>query len=218
MTHPAHFVYGLFAEETLPHLGPTGGQLICHDRYQDKVKGEAYGSYQWLIANAVKPNDLLGIANARADLFGAALEPFMREAAKHIGAMVFVGEDLPLADNRVTLRAARDEYGVPLASTVHNVTPATDALCERALREGKAVFKAAGAAQPWNGPRAAMHIMGGTVMGVEPAASVVDAYGRCHELDNLYVAGPGVFPGTGAVNPTFTVHALAMRTAERLLG
>ncbi|MDH5172487.1 MAG: GMC family oxidoreductase [Gammaproteobacteria bacterium] len=218
MTHPAHYIYGLFAEETQPHLGPTGGQLISHDRYPDKAKGQAYGSYQWIIATAAKPNDLLGMANTRPDIYGPALDPFMRRAAKHFGNMVFVGEDLPLEENRITLGAAKDEYGVPLAKTVHNVTAPTDALCEQALAEGKAVFKAAGADEPWNGPRFGMHIFGGTVMGADPKTSVTDAFGRCHELDNLYVAGPGVFPGSGAVNPTFTIHALALRTAERLLG
>jgi choline dehydrogenase-like flavoprotein len=62
-----------------------------------------------------------------------------------------------------------------------------------------------------------MHIMGGTVMGEDPARSVCDAFGRLHELDNLYIAGTGLFPSSGAVNPTFTLHALALRTAERLL-
>lgn len=217
MTHPAHSVYGMFTEETQPHLGPTGGQLINHDRYQDKVKGPAYGSYQWLIANALKPNDLLGIANTRPDIYGPALDDFMRDAAKRIGNMTLVAEDLPLPDNRVMLSSRRDAYGVPLASTIHNVTAPTDALCTAAMAEGLAIFKAAGATEPWAGPRAGMHIIGGTVMGDSPQSSVTDAYGRCHELDNLYLAGPGLFPGSGAVNPTFTIHALALRTAERLL-
>jgi choline dehydrogenase-like flavoprotein len=218
MTHPAHYIYGLFSDRTQPHLGPTGGQLINQDRYQNKVTGRAYGSYQWLIANAAKPNDLLGIANTRPDIYGPALDKFMREAAEHIGIMTFVGEDLPLAENRVTLSTVKDEYGVPLAKATHNVTAPTDALCEQALVEGTAVFKAAGAAAPWSGPRFGMHIMGGTVMGLDSKTSVTDSYGRCHELDNLYVAGPGVFPSTGAINPTFTVHALALRTAGALLG
>ena len=63
-----------------------------------------------------------------------------------------------------------------------------------------------------------MHIMGGTVMGENAASSVTNQYGRLHELDNLFIAGPGLFPSSGAVNPTFTIHALAMRTADHILG
>jgi choline dehydrogenase-like flavoprotein len=56
------------------------------------------------------------------------------------------------------------------------------------------------------------------VMGNDAATSVTDSFGRCHELENLYVAGTGLFPSSGAVNPTFTLHALALRTAEHLFG
>ena len=217
MTHPANSVYGLFAEETWPYQGPTGGQLINHDRYKKKLKGEAYGSYQWLIANALKPNDLLGIANTRPDIYGPALHEFMRKATTHMGNMVFVGEDLPFAENRVTLSDKRDQYGVPLAKATHNITAPTEALCKTAVAEGLAIFKAAGAAEPWAGPRFGMHILGGTIMGSSAEASVTDSYGRCHELDNLYIAGSGLFPSSGAVNPTFTIHALTLRSSEHIL-
>ena len=218
MTHPANSVYGLFADETLPYQGPTGGQLINHDHYRQKRNGEAYGSYQWLIANALKPNDLLGIANTRPDIYGPALQEFMRSAVTHMGNMVFVGEDIPLAQNRVALSSKRDQYGVPLARAVHNITAPTAALCEAAVAEGLAIFKAAGAAAPWAGPRFGMHLMGGTIMGANPKTSVADSYGRCHELDNLYIAGSGLFPSSGAVNPTFTIHALTLRAAEHVVG
>jgi choline dehydrogenase-like flavoprotein len=218
MTHPATSVYGLFPSDTQPHSGPTGGQLICHDRYAERRRaGGGFGAYQWLIANAMKPNDLLGIANTRPDIYGPALKPFLQRAARHIGNMVMVGEDLPLADNRIVLQSARDRFGVPLARAIHNVTPATDRLVGAAVQEGLEIFDAAGASERWSGPRFGMHILGGTVMGDDPADSVTDSWGRCHELDNLYIAGTGLFPSSGAVNPTFTLHALALRTAERLL-
>ncbi len=218
MTHPANSIYGIFNDETQPHLGATGGQLINHDHYSQKEKGKAFGSYQWLIANALKPNDLLGIANTRPDIYGAALDDFMRKAATHMGNMVFVGEDLALAENRIELSEHKDDYGVPLARATHNIQDSTAALAEAAVAEGLAVFKAAGAADPWAGPRIGMHIMGGTVMGEHAASSVTNQYGRLHELDNVFIAGPGLFPSSGAVNPTFTIHALAMRTADHILG
>lgn len=217
MTHPARAIYGLFGHETQPHLGPTGGQLICHDHYQKKQQGDAFGSYQWLIANAAKPNDLTGIVNTRPDLFGSALQPFMERAAKHFGQMNFVGEDLALPENRVTLSSHKDQNAVPLAVAEHNITAATQALMDVGVAEGLAIFKAAGAATPWTGTPFGMHIMGGTVMGEDPRQSVCNEFGRCHDLDNLYIAGSGVFPSSGAVNPTFTIHALALRTAESLL-
>jgi choline dehydrogenase-like flavoprotein len=60
--------------------------------------------------------------------------------------------------------------------------------------------------------------MGGTVMGSHEAESVTDEFGRVHDTDNLYVSGPSLFPSSGAVNPTFTLTALAERQADHLLG
>lgn len=217
MTHPARTLYGLFEEETQPHLGPTGGQLICHDHYQQKERQNAFGSYQWLIANAARPNGLLGIGNTRPDISGAALKPFMQRAAKHFGQMNLVAEDLALAENRITLSDKKDQYGVRLARTEHNIAELTRSMLEAGVAEGLDIFRAGGAKEPWTGPLFGMHILGGTVMGSDVKKSVCDEFGRCHELDNLYIAGPGVFPSSGAVNPTFTIHALALRTVENLL-
>ena len=216
-THPSMSIYGLFPDDTAPYMGATGGQLINQDAYENKDKADgAFGSYQWLIANALKPNDLLGIATTRPDIIGPALDGFMRRAAHHMANMVCVGEDIGSPDNRVTLGSEKDEYDLPVAQTYHDVTPATRAMHEAAKAEGLAVFEAAGADEAWAGNPFGMHIMGGTVMGEDPANSVTDSYGRCHEMENVYVAGPGLFPSTGAVNPTFTIHALTLRTVDRL--
>jgi len=142
----------------------------------------------------------------------------MQKAAKHMGNMVCIGEDIAQAENRVTLSSRLDANGIPLASTVHNIGPQTITMNENAVAQGLQVFRAAGAQEVWQGARFGMHIMGGTVMGNDPETSVADSYGRCHELENLYLAGPGLFPSSGAVNPTFTLQALALRTAEHLLG
>ena len=64
---------------------------------------------------------------------------------------------------------------------------------------------------------AAMHILGGTIMGDDPEQSVVNSYGQTHDVANLFAAGPGLFPTSAGVNPTFTVKALASRSAEYLL-
>ena len=53
-------------------------------------------------------------------------------------------------------------------------------------------------------------------MGDDPASSVVDAEGKCHELDNLYIADASVFPSCPSVGPGLTVIALALRLADKL--
>lgn len=219
MSHAAGLVFGLFDEDTQFYSGALGGQLVNQDSYPKKthVKSGAFGSYQWIIAQAVKPNDLLGVATSRADLFGAPLQEFMKRAMRGFACMTAVCEGLPVADNRVTLAESRDRFGVPQARVTHSTHADSVALWKAALAEGKAVFEAAGATEVWTGPPGGMHIMGGTIMGRSAQDSVTNGYGQIHAIPNLVVAGPGLFPTSGGVNPTFTIHALTARSAAHLL-
>ena len=219
MAHPAALVYGIFEEETQCYMGAFGGQLVNQDSYAKHTHAGsgAFGSYQWMIGQAVKPNDLLGIATTRPDLFGNDLHSFMRKSARHFASMTGVVEDLPVAENAVTLSDQLDSNGVPLASVTHTTAARSKALWTAALEEGKAVFEAAGATEVWTGPQAGMHIMGGTVMGDDPQTSVTNSYGQCHDVANLVIVGSGLFPTSAGVNPTYTIHALTARAGDYLL-
>jgi choline dehydrogenase-like flavoprotein len=56
-----------------------------------------------------------------------------------------------------------------------------------------------------------------TRMHGDPKQGVVDEFGRCHDLDNLYIADTGIFPQCTSVNPMFTGMALARRQALQLV-
>ncbi len=219
MSHPGALIYGLFDEKTDCHMGAFGGQLVNQDGYAKEAHANvgAFGSYQWMIAQAVKPNDLLGIATTRPDLFGKDLQAFMTEAAQRFAGMTAVVEDLPSAENAVTLSDQTDRFGIPLARVFHTTHASSKSLWQAVLAEGQAIFKAAGAREVWTGPQAAMHIMGGTIMGDDPATSVCNDYGQTHDISNLVIAGAGLFPTSAGVNPTFTIHALAARSSAYLL-
>jgi choline dehydrogenase-like flavoprotein len=61
------------------------------------------------------------------------------------------------------------------------------------------------------------HIMGTYRMGTNEKESVVDSFQRSHDHDNLYLVGSGTFPTGGTANPTLTIAALALRTADRIV-
>jgi choline dehydrogenase-like flavoprotein len=216
MSHPAVVIQGLFDADMQNHMGLSGGQLINQDHWDKTSRKEAFGSRQWVAAMALKPNDLLGIAMTRADLFHKDLERFMQRAVRGLGQIVAICEDLPQSENRIELDSKRDRYGLPLARVTYNTSPDGMGLWQQAVAEGEKIMAAAGATEVWHGPKVAQHIMGGTVMGDDPAASVTNGYGQVHELANLFVAGSGLFPTSSAVNPTFSIHALAMRSAIHL--
>jgi choline dehydrogenase-like flavoprotein len=53
-------------------------------------------------------------------------------------------------------------------------------------------------------------------MGTDPDESVVSPRLRTHDVSNLWIASSSVFPTAGAMNPTLTIAALALRCADRL--
>ena len=58
--------------------------------------------------------------------------------------------------------------------------------------------------------------MGTYRMGSDPKTSVVDSFQRSHDYPNLYLVGSGTFPTVGTANPTITLSALALRTADSI--
>ncbi len=216
LSHAAVMVYGMFPQETNSFFGTTGGQLFNQDGYDKHSDEGAYGSRQWEIGLATKPNDLLGIAMSRPDIYGEALHKFMHDGARHIGAMVGVCEDQPNIENRVELSSTKDRYGMPQARTVYQYSDDALKLWEISAKEGMAITKAAGATDAWHGPLGGQHIMGGTIMGSDPATSVVNRYSQTHDVGNLFIGGGGVFPTSSCVNSTFTLHATSLMSAQHL--
>lgn len=211
------FAYGLFAEHTEIYRGVNSGQFYHHSPLIEPGRPELTGGYQWQIAPAAKPNDIFGIAATRPELYGDALHAFVREATEHLAYMVGFAGGIARESNRVELDGQRkDANGQPLARTVYSHEPHTLALARHVNEQGIAVMKAAGATAHWNGPAAGGHITGGTIMGCDPAYSVCNTYGRTHDIPNLVLAGAGLFPQSGGTSPTFTLHAVARRSAEHI--
>ncbi|TIX41415.1 MAG: GMC family oxidoreductase [Mesorhizobium sp.] len=60
------------------------------------------------------------------------------------------------------------------------------------------------------------HFLGTTRMSNDPRQGVVDQNCRVHQLQNLFVAGPSVFPRYGNANPFLTIAALSLRLSDHL--
>ncbi len=210
--------HALFAEHTDCHLGVSAGSAISLDDYPKRRADGPTGSIAWGIAPAMKPNDLLGLANTRPDLFGPALHAFLDRAARHLGTVNGIVESIPDMANRIELGASRDGHGMPTARIVYRIPDNARRLWSLANDRARAILAAAGADEAWTLPTMAhAHLSGGTVMGEDPGTSVTDAHGRLHDAPEILVAGAGLFPSIGALSPTFTILALADRSAAMLL-
>jgi choline dehydrogenase-like flavoprotein len=61
------------------------------------------------------------------------------------------------------------------------------------------------------------HICGTHLMGPKKEDSAVDSYQRSWEHQNLFLVGCGSMPTVSTANPSLTMAALAIRTAEHIL-
>jgi choline dehydrogenase-like flavoprotein len=219
MAHYASGTWALFDENVEPHLGTVGAQYMSYDRYDKTSKKDAFGSTYIVAGTAFKTSDLGGFANARLDLFGPKLADFMQRARRGITRLTAFGEEMPNIENRIELSDAKDEFGMPIAKIVHSFDQDAVNLWNANFEEGLAVAKATGAKEFWSarGNQPTIHLFGGTIMGTSAGNSVCDSHGQTHEIANLWVAGPGLFPTEGASNPTYTIFAVSQRGAEQLV-
>jgi glucose dehydrogenase len=216
ISHAIVTIYGLFEEPTRPYLGILGANLLSQEGYDDKEPAPgAFGSRSFQAGQAAKPNDLLGWALAQPDLYGQALDDYLRKASEHFGNMTALCEETSVFENRIELDPSeKDAYGLPAAKVVNNVPEENAVRLELAKTEGLAIFHAADTSEAWASGRNPEHLLGGTVMGDDPDRSVTNAYGQTHEVENLFLAGASLFPTSAAVNPTATLTSLALRTAD----
>lgn len=130
--------------------------------------------------------------------------------ANHSVHLLAMSEDLPQPESRVMLKDGR----IVLKWERSNWKAHT-ALVARI----KAALRRAGWPLVLSKPfekRTPSHQCGTARMGADPAASVVNADCRAHDLDNLYIVDASVLPTSAAVNPALTIAALALRAGAHI--
>lgn len=217
MTHSIAGTWALFDEDITPHMGTIGAQFMSYDRYAKTSYPGAFGSTFIVAGAAMKTVDY---ANSRGDLFGSELSDYMKRAAKGLTRITCFGEGLPRIENQITLASEKDEFGMPLARLTHSFDDDAVAVWNANFEQGIKIAKATKAKDVWPGKGPVIpttHLHGGAIMGTGAANSVVNSYGQTHEVPNLWMAGPCVFPTEGASNPTYTIFAVSQRGAEQLV-
>ncbi|MFP6814098.1 MAG: GMC family oxidoreductase, partial [Pseudomonadales bacterium] len=135
-------------------------------------------------------------------------------------SIVAVGEDLPEAHNTVTLDSANaDSNGIPGAKISYTLGENSTMLLEHAGLRAQEVLRAAGAVEvspPVTNGVTSGHAMGTARMGTDPAHSVVNEWGRSHDVKNLFVVDSSVFVTSAGVNPTSTLQAVALYIADAM--
>jgi choline dehydrogenase-like flavoprotein len=134
----------------------------------------------------------------------------------HWAAFGFLGEILPHPENRVQIAEEKDPVGIPVAKVTFNLGENDKKLIEFGKNKTMEVMHAAGALEVVQEARYA-HLVGAARMGSDPKSSVVDQFGRTHDIANLFICDGSIMPTQGSANPGLTIMALAARIGDYLI-
>ena len=221
MLHPNCTVAGLYDESLASWLGPAGHLLYSLQFYEtDSSRGFPRGAKLHVLG---MPGVLsvLDLYEDRPfdDRWGAAVHANADSAGQGLLWAANI-EDLPDPDNRITIDPSlTDSDGIPAPKVRYKISDDTRRNLRFTVDRMRDAQEASGAASTferelWTDQPG--HLLGTARMGDDPATSVVDRYGRSHDVPNLAIVDGSVFVTGGAMNPTATIAALALRCADHL--
>lgn len=139
---------------------------------------------------------------------------------EQLTGLLCIAEDQPQAGNGVTVDPSRkDRFGLPQLVIETRYGDRDRRALGALVRRAKRVLRGSGA---WffhtHQIKTFSHALGTARMGRDPATAPVDPAGRYRGLDNLWIADGSVLPLSAGVNPSLTIAATALRTADFLTG
>ena len=221
MFHPYAMVLGVFDEALEGYKGPTGCCIMSQEFYETDLSRGFVRGYSFEILRGFGPvsTAMRGMMWGRlpwgADHHRAYADLFDRTAG-----MVVICEDLPEASNCVTLDPdLTDSDGIPAPKVTYRLSENSNRMLEHCVARAKEVLEAAGAKETIAEaqlPFAGWHLMGTARMGTDTKTSVVNEWGRCHDVRNLFIIDGSIFVTAAGVNPTNTIQALALYIADTI--
>jgi choline dehydrogenase-like flavoprotein len=144
---------------------------------------------------------------------------YRRLVGRRIGLSA-ICEDLPEEHNQVTLDPVlKDGHGIPAPKIDYTISENSARMMEHGIARAKDILAAAGATNIGvHSPilNGGWHLLGTARMGNDPERSVVNSWGRSHDVKNLFIVDGSIFVTSGGVNPTCTIQALALYIADSM--
>ena len=218
MFHPYSIVAGFLPNDLQNYRGPLGNMIMSQEFYETDPQRDFVRGYTYQVVRSTGPAiTAIGFMAPKVRWGESHHEEFALRFGKGI-IMAIISEDLPELHNQVTLdESLQDSDGIPAPRIHYKTSQNTRKLLDHGIRNAVRVLDRAGSTDTritsllkpsgW-------HLMGTARMGEDPAESVVDRWGQAHDADNLFIVDGSVFVTSAAVNPTPTIQALALRTAD----
>ncbi|MEW6272702.1 MAG: GMC family oxidoreductase [Thermodesulfobacteriota bacterium] len=212
---------GLLGRNYMAHQNSAVFVLSRQENRSVLQKTFALSDYYHASRETPFPLGLIQPLNRTPALLLEAAPPLAGHAPDHLAThsleFWITTEDLPRPENRVRLGP---DGGIVVEYAPNNVEP------HRALTAKLASLMARIEGEGFSPERhfsaqrmpvnVCSHQCGTMRFGDDPRQSVLDRDCRLHDVDNVYVADASFFPSSGAVNPTLTIIANAMRVGDRL--
>jgi len=221
MFHPYALVRGVFPEPLEGYKGATGCCIISQEFYEtDPSRGFVRGySFEMLRGMGPVFTALSGMSTGQIPWGPDHHDGYGRLWDRTAG-MVVICEDLPEECNRVTLDPElTDCDGIPAPKIDYRLSENSNRMLEHSVARAVEVLQAAGATEcSTESPLkpAGWHLMGTARMGIDPETSVVNEWGRSHDVRNLFIIDGSIFVTSGGVNPTNTIQALSLHIADTI--
>ena len=221
MFHPYASVTGFFEGDDLDYtVGSLANIIIVQEFYETDVSRDFVRGYTFQMNRSHGPaHTALGSARGRVPWGENHHIEFNKRFRKYIG-MAIISEDLPELHNRVEIdELLTDKHGIPLPRIFYKISDNTRRLLDHGMNSAETLLREAGCHEISSAPllkAAGWHLMGTAKMGNDPANSVVNGFCETHDVENLYIVDGSVFTTSAAVNPTPTIQAIALRTADRI--
>jgi choline dehydrogenase-like flavoprotein len=220
MFHPWSTVFGYVPEAQDGHRGPP----LCiwsQEFYEtDPARGFVRGfNFQFNRGIGVGLEAVSLESHGRLP-WGVAHHETFRGMVGHRMSVGICTEDLPEEHNRVTLDPVlKDAHGIPAPRIDYAISDNTNRMLDFAIARATEILEAGGARNidvlrpvKYGG----WHLLGTARMGDDPARSVVNGWGRSHDVKNLFIVDGSIFVTSGGVNPTSTIQALALYIADSI--
>ena len=225
MHHPVGSVLGVFDEWLgTEDGGPRGSTMLSQEFYETNPDHDFIRGYELQIlsyGNAPLAAALGGLMGQKVAWGEDHHDEFKRRFGHSVGIAI-MSEDLPEEHNMVTLDSEMtDSDGIPAPKINYTVSENTAKMLEHGVARATEIMEAAGATKVFSSTlrrNAGWHLLGTARMGEDPETSVVDRWGRTHDVSNLFIIDGSIFTTSACVNPTSTIQALALRTADYLKG
>jgi len=220
MLHPWPQVVGYVDDALDGDHGPM--MVLCSKQfYETDPARDFVRGYMLALTRVTGPvNEAVTSAAAGRLPWGKEHHRIFRRLYRHRLVIGIGCEDLPEAHNRVTLDPVlKDGHGIPAPRIDYTISENSRRMMEHAIARAEEILVTAGAANIFtsrtvlNTPG---HLLGTARMGDDPARSVVNAWGRSHDVKNLFIVDGSVFVTSGGVNPIATIQALALYIADQM--